>query len=219
MTEEYLYQYDESTELTKISTYTLIKICQEKVDKVKAYDPTTALIIFVYDTEYKHNIFQLCVYRDNSDYCLIWRPYINNALGEKIKREEDLESLIGNYLFVEISDMNLDEELRKLVAEQKITEKDLEKIHNCGKEHKVDNKALQEYTKEECSKDKTITGLPSVLDGYGMPGNNPYLNQYNTSVLQGKGKPPILTDEQLAERLATPGNLKQTKSGIYLVQN
>ena len=212
---------DESTGLTRLSTETLVQICKEKVKEVKAYDPTTAVVIFVYDSEYKHNIFQLTVYQDDKEHCLIWRPFIHNALGDKIRSEYELKDFIGSFILVEINDMNLNEALMDLVAKQKITEGELEKIQRGGKDYQVDNKFLQESVKEELSKsnDPSLKGLPSVLDGYGMPGNNPYLDQYNKSVLAGKGKPPILTDAQIAERMATPGALKQTKSGIYLLPN
>ena len=219
MTNEELYYYDKNTGLTKVSTYTFIKICNQKVDEVNAEDPMTALIIFVYDSEYKHNIFQLCVYRDDESSKLLWRPFINNNLGNYIRDDEELFSFLGSYLFIEINDMNLDKSLMDLVAKQVITEDELKVIRNGGKKEKVDNNALKEFALEEIDKDPTVTALPSILEGYGMPGSNPYINQFNESMLKGKGKTKVLNNEEFLERINTPGNLKQTKSGIYLLQN
>lgn len=202
----------------KISLDELINICNNKVDEIKAYDPTTALIIFVYDTEYKHNIFQLCVYKDSNKHKLIWRPFINNALGQILIRDEDLRNFVGPYLTIEIANMNLQDELKQLVVEQKLTEDELKKINNGKKDIKDDNKALQEYTKEAVSKDSSLTGLPSVMNGLGMPKSNPFLNQYNEDILKGKDAPAVLSNDQIIDRLSG-GAVKQTKSGIYLIQN
>lgn len=219
MNNEELYYYNQESKLTKVSTYTLIKICNQKVDEVNAEDPMTALIIFVYDSEYKHNIFQLCVYRDIETHKLLWRPFINNTLGDYISDDDDLFDFLGSYLLVEINDMNLDKSLMDLVAKQIITEDELKFIRNGGKKEKVDNNALKEFALEEMDKDPTVTVLPSILEGYGMPGSNPYINQFNESMLKGKGKTKVLNNEEFLERINTPGNLKQTKSGIYLLQN
>ena len=209
---------DIGNKLCRLSLDELIKICNNKVDEIKAYNPTTALIIFVYNTEYKHNIFQLCVYKDSNKHRLIWRPFINNALGQVLVREEDLRDFLGSYLVIEIANMNLQDELKQLVAEQKLTEDELKKINNGGKDIKEDNKALQEYTKEAVSKDSSLTGLPTVMNGLGMPKSNPFLNQYNEDILKGKDAPAILSNNQMIDRLNS-GTVKQTKSGIYLIQN
>lgn len=213
------YYVNKDTGLTKISLDVLVKLVNLKVDAVKATDPTTALVIFVYDSEYKHNIFQLCVYREQKDARgLIWRPFIDNSLGPIFRFEHELKDFLGSYLLIEMSDNNLQDSLMQLVAEQKLTEKELEIINNGGKEQKEDPKAMQAYVQEECANDPTLTALPTVLDGLGMPHSNPYLDQYNKAKLAGKDAPPILTDEQLAERIAC-GAIKKTKSGIYLAQN
>ena len=219
MSDEQIRYEDEKTGLTKLSTSILYSICNEKVEELKAYDPTSVIVIFVYDSEYKHNIFQLTVYRDMKEHCLVWRPFIHNALGDKIRTEYELTDFLGSFVLVEIEDMNLNDRLHRMVEENKITEHQLEKINRGGVDYKVDNKYLQEQAMETIDRDPSCIALPSVLAGYGMPGNNPYLNQYNQAVLAGKDAPPILTDEQVAERMVTPGHLKQTKSGIYLLQN
>ena len=174
--------YEAENGLTKLSTETLIHICHEKVKEVNAYDPRTAVIIFVYDSEYKHNIFQLCVYYDQEKHCLTWRPFVNNALGEFMRRDEDVYDFLGSFVLVEINDMNLNETLMDMVAKQKITEGDLERINRGGKDYQQDAKYLQEMAKETLanSNDPGLKALPSVLDGYGMPGNNPYLNHHHT---------------------------------------
>ena len=213
------YHVNNETGLTKVSLDVLVKLANLKVDAVKATDPTTALVIFVYDTEYKHNVFQLCVYREQKDARgLIWRPFINNALGPVFRFEHELKEFLGTYLYIEISDNNLHEELMKLVEENKLSEKELERINNGGKDKVEDAKMLQEYAMEQCANDPSLRGLPSVMNGMGMPHSNPYMNQYNEEVLKGKDAPPTLTDKQLADRLAS-GAVKKTKSGIYLTQN
>ena len=117
-----------NNELTQLDTEVLIKICRDKVKEVRAYDPTTALVIFVYDSEKIHYLFQLCAFQNKADGALLWRPFINNALGQVIAKDEDLIDFVGNYVIVEIEDLNLNDKLRDLVSKNQISQDTYKKI-------------------------------------------------------------------------------------------
>ena len=127
-----------------------------------------------------------------------------------------LREYIGVNLRAEIDDKNIQQELADSVAKGEMTEDELVKIRNGGKEQEVlDNQGMAEYAMEAMDRDPSVQGLPSVLAGLGMPMSNPYLNNFNQEVLAGNEAPPILTNEQVCERIADGKEIK-TDSGIIL---
>ena len=128
-----------------------------------------------------------------------------------------MKDFVGSYLLIELADMNLQDELKDLVAKQKISEDDLKRINNGGNDPQEgsDPIMMQEYAREMMDHNPGVQGLPSILAGLGMPGSNPFLNQFNQDVLAGKEAPPVLDNQQVIDRIQD-GAVRKTDSGIYL---
>jgi len=142
----------------------LKKICEFKVDIVKAIDQRTALLIFVYDSDNIHNLFQLLVWRDQVSKQLLWRMYRNNEFSKIFRSIGELREIIGNVIKAEIDNKNIRDELADSVTKGEISEHELEIINAGGVRSKLDKAGLAEFAQEQMAKDPTIKPIPGLLN-------------------------------------------------------